>query len=117
MEQLYKKVGKRYIPAGTNELYLSDGLWLITQNKKRMINLTYYIGNISTPVNLNNHAYLQQFSSDLGMFIQRLQDVNSDEYKQSKEQLGEWIRGEIKLSSISSQDLASLVLKFLAEKI
>ena len=117
MEQLYRKVGKRYVPAGTNELYLSDGLWLITKNKKRMMNLTYYIGEVTTPINLNNHAYLQKFNSDLGMFIQSLQDVNSDEYKEAKKQLGGWIKGDIRLIGIASQDLASLVLKFLAEKL
>lgn len=51
------------------------------------------------------------------MFIQRLQDVNSDEYKEAKEQLGGWITGDIRLSGISNQDLSSLVLKFLANQI
>ena len=117
MEQVYRKIKGRYIPAGTNELYLSDGLWLITQNRKKMMNLTYYIGEVSKPVNLNNHAYLQQFNADLGMYIQNLKDENSDEYKEAKQQLGGWITGNINITGISSQDLGSLILKFLANKL
>lgn len=117
MEQVYRKVKGRYIPAGTNELYLSDGLWLITQNRKKMMNLTYYIGEVSKPVILNNHAYLQQFNSELGMYIQSLKDENSEEYKEAKQQLGGWITSEINITGISSQDLGALILKFLANKL
>lgn len=117
MKQYYIKQGRKYVPAGVDYPNLHDGIWLVTKNTKRGCNLVYYIGDLQKPVNLQNHAFLQSFSDDLGMYIQKLKDNQSDEFKDAKDTLGGWIQEQINVSGISANDLAVLVMRFLSEKL
>jgi hypothetical protein len=117
MEQFYIKQGRKYVPAGVDYPNLHDGIWLVTKNTKRACNLVYYIGDLEKPANLQNHAFLQSFSDDLGMYIQKIQDNQSNEFKDAKNTLGGWIQEQIKISGISSNDLATLLMRFLSEKL
>ena len=117
MEQYYIKQGRKYVPSGVNYPNLHDGIWLVTKNIKRGCNLVYYIGDLQKPVNLQNHAFLQSFSDDLGMYIQKLKDNQSDEFKDAKDTLGNWVQEQINVSGISANDLAVLVMRFLSEKL
>ncbi len=117
MEQYFIKQGRKYVPAGVDYPNLHDGIWLVTKNTKRACNLVYYIGDLEKPANLQNHAFLQSFSDDLGMYIQKIQDNQSNEFKDAKNTLGGWIQEQIKISGISSNDLATLLMRFLSEKL
>jgi hypothetical protein len=51
------------------------------------------------------------------MYIQKIQDNQSNEFKDAKNTLGGWIQEQIKISGISSNDLATLLMRFLSEKL
>jgi len=117
MEQYYIKQGRKYVPSGVDCPNLHDGIWLVTKNTKRASNLVYFIGDLQKPINLQNHAFLQSFSDDLGMYIQNLKDNQSEEFKDAKDTLGGWIQKQISINGISANDLAVLVLRYLSEKL
>ena len=117
MEQYYIKQGRKYVPSGVDYPNLTDGIWLVTNNKKRASNLVYFLGDLKKPIDLNNHAFLHQFSDDLGVYIMKLQDNQSNEFKDAKETLGGWINEPVKISGISPNDLSILILRFISEKL
>lgn len=66
---------------------------------------------------VTTHAALQSYEDDLTDYLIKLTDSNSEEYKEVREQIGDWIRGPIGYSGISARDLCILFLKQLAIKV
>jgi len=51
------------------------------------------------------------------MYIQKLKDNQSDEFKNAKDTLGVWVQEQINVSGISANGLATLLIRFLSEKL
>ena len=117
MEKLYRKVGKRYKPAGLGSIPdISDGIWMVQTNptSKRQTSLLWKVGELKRPVDVVTHASLQTMEEDIIKYISKLSDEESEEYKEAKEICGGFLRGPVGFSNISPADLATLFLRRVA---
>ena len=119
MEQLYRKVGKRYVSAGYNMPDLSDGIWLVQSKPgiKSISSLVYKIGDVKKPINLVTRASLFTLSDGLASFISDLTKGGTPAAEAMKERLGDWVRGDVSISGIAPYDLADEILNFIASKV
>jgi hypothetical protein len=121
MEKLYrKKANGRYeeYTYGYNGK-LSDGIWLV-QNKpniRSISSLFWKVGNIPRLVDITTHAALQAHNDKLTQYIQKLKDVESEEYKEALQICGGYLRGPVHFSNISAYDIINLVLRELSKEI
>jgi hypothetical protein len=121
MEKLYRKKAN-----GRYEEYtygyggeLSDGVWLV-QNKpssKSISSLFWKVGNIPRLVDVTTHAALQAHNDKLTDYIQKLKDIESEEYKEALQICGGYLRGPVYFSNISAHDIINLILRELSKEI
>lgn len=117
MEKVYRKIGKRYIECGYNNIPdISDGIWIVKSNPgiKGQTSLFWKVGNIERPVDVVTHAALQSIEEDLAHYLLKLGDENSKEYQKAKEISAGYIRGPIGYHNVSAADLCSLFLRRIA---
>ena len=121
METLYiKKANWRYEEASIGYRdELSDGVWLVqTKPSSRSItSLMWKVGDLKRVADVTTHAALQGFESQLTQYLMKLQDENSDEYKDAVERLGGYLKGPIAFYNISASDICSLFLRRIAMEI
>lgn len=123
MEKLYrKKSNGRYEEIGygfNNEM--RDGIWMVQSKpySRTITSLAWLIGDIKDPVDVTKHVALQTLRDDLSKYINKLSDGNSEEFKEIKEQLGNYITGNegIVVNNISNNDLSMLILRKIASLI
>lgn len=114
MEKVYRKVGKKYISCGYNNVPdLSDGIWIINSksNSTSMSNVAWRVGNIDRPCDITTHAALQSLEEDLSSYLLKLGDVNSQKFIQAKEDSGGWLKHPVQYGNISASHLCTLFLK------
>lgn len=119
MEQLYRKVGKRYVEWGFGGIPdISDGIWLIQNNpnSKSQSSLFWKVGELKRPCDVTTHASIQSMADDITRYLMRLRDVNTDEYKEALEICGGYLKGPVICTNISAADLTMLILRQIAIK-
>ena len=112
MEELYRKVGNKYVKVGyTNAPDLYDGVWLVQENKhsKSTSSLVWRIGDIPM-ADMRLFTSLIKHSDKLISFLMKLKDENSDEYKKAKEMSG-MINGPLEFYNWSASDLITVLVK------
>lgn len=121
MEKLYrKKENGRYEPVeycfGET---LHDGIWMINtkENSKSYTSVAYRLGDLKRPVDVVTQAALLSFTDDLSLYLLRLSEEDSEEYKEAKEILGNWLQAPVGYANISAADLSALFLRKIAEKL
>lgn len=117
MEKVYRKIGKRYVECGYNNIPdISDGIWLVRSNpgRKGQTSLFWKVGNIERPVDVVTHAALQSIEEDLAHYLLKLGDENSSEYKEAVELAAGYIKRPISYHNVSAADLCSLFLRRIA---
>lgn len=116
-EKLYKKVGRKYIEVPMPERYdMSDGIWLV-QNKsysKSFESLMWKVGDLKRPVDIVTHASLQTLTDDLGVYLNKICDPNSEEYLDAKKVCGGYLDSPPAYYNISATDLVTLFLRKIA---
>jgi hypothetical protein len=121
MEKIYRKDEKgRYYSVGYNDVVdLADGVWLVQSkpSSKSITSMVWKVGDIKRPVDVVTHASIQAMERDLVKYIQKLSDINSQEYKDAEKICGGYLRGAVNFTNISSTDLVSLLLRQIAFKI
>lgn len=119
MEEVYKKVGNRYVFAGYNGPDISEGIWLVQKrnSSKTQTNLLWKLGDLKRPVDVMTQAALASMADDIALYVVKLQDENSEEYKAAKKMLGSWMRGPIVFGNCSAYDIAHLILRRIAEEV
>jgi hypothetical protein len=117
MDTVYRKKGKRYIPCGYNNIPdISDGIWLVQSNShsKSQQSLLWKVGDFKRPVDVVTHASLQAMESELSLYLIKLGNIDSDEYKEAKETYGGGLRGPVVCNNVSASDLVTLLLRQIA---
>ena len=117
MEKVYRKIGRKYVECGYNNIPdISDGIWLVQSKpgSKGYSSVFWKVGNIERPVDVVTHAALQSIEEDLSMYLRKLGDTDSKEYKEATELAGGYIQGPISYYNVSAADLCSLFLRRIA---
>lgn len=118
MEKVYKKVGKRYVACGFNNIpEISDGVWFVKSDEGRSkgYSSTFWkVGNIGRPVDVVTHASLQSIEEDLSTYLVSLGKVDSKEFKEAKEIAGGYLNEPIGYYNVSASQLCSLFLRRIA---
>lgn len=117
MEKVYRKIGKRYVECGYNNIPdISDGIWIVRSNpgRKGQTSMFWKVGNIERPVDIVTHAALQSIEEDLAHYLLKLGDVNSTEFQEAKEIAGGYLNSSIGYTNISASQLCSLFLRRIA---
>lgn len=118
MEQLYrKKENGRYEKAGLGGLPdLVDGIWLVqnTSYSKSLTPLVWRVGDLKRPVDVVTHAALYGMTDKLVKYFMALGNKESEEWKEAKEVLRDWLRDEIFVANVSPNDIISLLLRKIA---
>ena len=120
MEKVYRKVGRKYVEVGYNDVPdLSDGIWLVQSkpSSKSTTSLVWKVGDIKRPVDIVTRAGLYSMSEKLSQYLVKLTDENSDEYMEAKKKYNNWIQGPIYVSNISAFDLCDLLLSKMGEEL
>ena len=121
MEKVYRKDEKgRYHSVGYNDVVdLPDGIWLIQSNpsSKSITNMVWKVGDVKRPVDVVTHASLQAMGRELCSYVQKLSDVQSQEYKDAEKICGGYLKGAVNFTNVSPADLVSLMLRQIAFKI
>ena len=121
MEKVYRKDEKgRYHSVGYNDVVdLPDGIWLIQSNpsSKSITNMVWKVGDVKRPVDVVTHASLQAMERELCSYVQKLSDVQSQEYKDAEKICGGYLKGAVNFTNVSPADLVSLMLRQIAFKI
>lgn len=119
METFYRKVGRRYIPAGYNVPDIPDGLYWSqkTEYGRRGTSVNYWAGkNPPQPLDLQKLIATMSNDDKLAKYLMALQDGDSDEYQQAKENQGGFVRQPLGLLNFSASDLAVCILRFAFEE-
>lgn len=97
MDELFVKVGKRYIKYGyqVNKTDVHDGIWLVSSNLCRKQNLSFIIQDLPQPIDINMIANLELIKDD----------VCNEVFKQSFDK------------SLSLNDIYDMMIKELYKKI
>lgn len=115
MEQYYRKVGKRYVPAGYSTPDIGEGLYWRqkTDYGTRTTSVCHWAGS-TPPQPLDVQKLISIMSKDdaLCKYIAALTDPDSDEYKQAKEDCGGYVRSPLQFYNWSAQNLATCILRF-----
>lgn len=120
MEKVYRKVGRKYVECGYNNIPdISDGIWIVSSKpySKSYSSVFWKVGDLKRPVDVVTHASLQQMSDDLANYLLRLGDQNSSEWKQAKEKLGSYLSGSVSYHNICASDLSTLFMAHIASKL
>lgn len=120
MEKLYKKLKNgRYESVGYSGVDISDGVWLVQSNEfsKSYTSLLWKLSDLKRPVDVTTQAAMFSIADDLANYLYNLGEVDSGEYVHAKEFLAGYLSGAVQINNISMQDLSSLILKFIANKI
>lgn len=98
---------------------ISDGVWLVQSNEfsKSYTSLLWKLSDLKRPVDVTTQAAMFSIADDLANYLYNLGKVDSGEYVHAKEFLAGYLSGAVQISNISMQDLSSLILKFIANKI
>jgi hypothetical protein len=81
METLYRKVGRKYIPAGHNIPDIPDGLYWTTKTKygRRGTSVNYWAGsNPPQPLDIEKLVSIMSQDDKLADYLMALQDGESD---------------------------------------
>ena len=121
MEKLYrKKENGRYeeYTFGYNG-ELSDGVWLVQKKPGHtsISSLFWKVGNIPRLVDITTHAAIQAHNDKLTQYLQKLKDIESEEYKEALQVCEGYLRGPVQFTNISPHDLVVLLLRELSKEI
>ena len=116
-EQLYVKVGRRYVKATMPEQYhMADGIWIV-QNKSYSIgmsSLCWKVGDLKRPADIVTHAGLQTLTDDLVTYLTNLGDDKSKDFIEAKEVSGAGLTRPVSYHNISASQLVSLFIRKIA---
>jgi hypothetical protein len=79
-----------------------------------MTSLVWKVGDLKRPVDIVTHASLQAVADKIVSYLMKLGDDQSDEFKESVEIMGGYIRGPIHFTNISAHDIVSLLIRQIA---
>lgn len=116
-EQLYRKVGKKYLPVDyVDRTELSDGVWLIQTKSfsKSFTSLAWKLGDLKRPVDVATQSAILALNDIIAQYLVELSDENSEEFK-ALEASG-ILKKAPQFFNISASDFAFLILKRLAEE-
>lgn len=121
MEELYRKLPNgRYekVGLGFNET-LKDGIWLVQTNKnsRSISSLLWKLGDLKKISDITTYSGLFANEHKLSDYLFRLIDENSDEYKEAKTILGNYLTGSVTLNNISINDFISLLLRKIGQEL
>lgn len=112
MEDYYIKVGRKYVRVGYNLPDMHDGLYY--REKNRTTSVAYWHGrHIPQPINIPLLIEIMRKDDKLSKFLYNIQDENSEEFKQMKENSGGYVKEPPKVYNISAQDLSLEILRFI----
>jgi len=117
MEKVYRKVGRKYISCGYNNIPdISDGIWLVQskEGNKSYSSVFWKVGNIERPIDITTHAALQSIEEDLSKYLINLGKADSKEFIEAKEIAGRYLTEPIGYYNISASQLCSLFLRRIA---
>lgn len=117
MDTVYRKVGRKYVPCGYSSIPdISDGIWLVKSEpgRRSMHSLFWRVGDLKRPADIVTHAALQSIENDLAIYMLKLGDEKSAEYKELKELCGDWVKSPVGFYNISPSDLVSVMLRRIA---
>lgn len=117
MEKLYKLVDGEYVEVDLPERYeMSDGVWLVQSkpHSHSISSLFWKVGDLKRPADIVTHAGLQSIEDELALYLVKLGNENSDEFKEVKEIYGNWISGPVQYFNVSASQLVTLFLRKIA---
>lgn len=117
METVYRKVGRKYIPVGYNNIPdMTDGIWLVkSEPGHRSMSCMYWrVGDLKRPVDVVTHAALQSIENDLSLYLMRLGDEKSEEFKYFKDSSGGFVKEPVGFYNVSPSDLVRIMLRRMA---
>lgn len=117
METVYRKVGRKYIPVGYNNIPdMTDGIWLVQRKpeSRSMSSIFWKVGDLKRPVDIVTHCGLQTLEDDLSQYLLRLTEKDSKEFKELKELCGDWVKEPIGFYNISISQMLSLIFRRMA---
>lgn len=117
IEKVYRKVGRKYVECGYNNIPdISDGIWIVSSKpySKGYSSVFWRVGDLKRPVDVVTHAALQTMSDDIARYMMNLCKEESEEYKDAKEVCGGYLHGVPSFYNISAGDMASLLLRRIA---
>lgn len=120
MEKYYVKRGKRYIEAGYNVPNLCEGIYFHQKTKfgSRTTSLNWWVGSApSEPIDTKLLIQIMRIDEDLSNWLMKIQQNNSDEYKQFKENSLGFIKDNPKIYNVSVQDLSVGILRLVYESL
>lgn len=116
MEKVYRKVGRRYVSCGYNDIPdISDGIWMVqsSPSSKSIYSLFWRVGELNRPVDVVTQAAIQSISDDIASYLVKL-GKDGKEYDEAKELVGGYLKGHPSFVNISAGDMASLILRRIA---
>ena len=120
MEKYYiKKPNGRYEYAGYSTPNMYEGLYFHqkTGYGSRTTSIAYWVGkNPEEPVDIDLLVGIMNKDGELAEYIGKLQDPDSVELKELKEENGH-IRGPLEMYNWSRHDLAVILLRFIYNKL
>lgn len=117
MEKVYRKVGRKYVECGYNNIPdISDGIWLVQSKpgSKGYSSVFWKVGNVERPADVVTHAALQSIEEDLAQYLVNLGKADSKEFREAKEIAGGYLTEPIGVYNISASQLCSLLLRRIA---
>lgn len=120
MEDYYVKVGKKYKRVGYSGPDMYDGLYYRQSTKygSQTTSVAYWHGKFTPqPVDLQSLVDIMVMADTLSSYILNIQKLDSEEFKELKENSGGYVKEPPKVYNISNHDLSVAILRFIYEKV
>lgn len=115
MEKVYRKLPSgRYEEIGYNAPDMADGLYFrqTVPYGKRTTSIAYWHGtDPQEPVDIKLLTQIMSMDDEIGTYISRIQDPNSDEFQKLKDDSGGYLTEPPLIYNISPNGLAVAILR------